>query len=216
MMRLFTVQGKNTSDNRDVIAHFSHFDVTVFIVLDGATNCPSGGDFSRALASEIQKKFEVLPQFDLRDKSVKALLIRLLKETQMSLQKTYILDFASMLLVVRHQEDLFVAHSGDCCLGFIQKNNQISWVTPLHTVANIENKMMDEIVSDPLRHILTRSFMAKKMIIPEFGYFQVPEHASIIMATDGFWGVSKDIQRELLASPKEIDVNDDASYIISL
>lgn len=216
MIRTFTVQGKSTSDNRDVVIHFSHFETKVFIILDGATNCPSGGSFSRDLALEIESEFQKTPQFDLRDASAKNILLNLLKKSQSALQKRYILDFASLLLVIKCNTELLTVHSGDCSLGFIQKNGQISWVTPVHTAANIfENKTADQVLSDPLRHTLTRAFKAKKMVIPDFCYFEIPENVSIIMATDGFWALPTDTQYRLLTNIEEkIDTKDDASYIV--
>jgi serine/threonine protein phosphatase PrpC len=137
MIRIFSAQGKNTPDNRDVVIHFYHFDFTVFVVIDGATNCPLGGDFSRELAFQIEQKFKSLSELELLNTVIKNTLINLLKNTQGELQKIFISDFSSILVALKKGNDLLVFHSGDCCVGFLMNKQHIRWVTPIHTAANV-------------------------------------------------------------------------------
>jgi PPM family protein phosphatase len=215
-IRIFSQKGTCTADNRDVVTHtLSACGTTgLFIVLDGATSCPSSGEFSRDLAECIVAEFHKLTKNELSNEHG---VLGILKSAQITLQHKYLCDFSSLLLVVVNKsEPLVVIHAGDCCLGFIDAADKIEWITRVHTAANaISSASIDNIKSDPKRHLLTKSFKAKKYVTPDIQYFNLPGNTNIIMATDGFWALSHAQQYQLITQTlTQFEPEDDASFII--
>ena len=214
-IRIFSQKGTCTVDNRDVVTytHSTCGTATLFIVLDGATSCPSSGDFSRELAAFINIQFCELTTAELVDEKG---LLKILKSAQTELQHKYVCDFSSLLLVLKNGAQLFVINAGDCCLGFIDPARNIEWKTCVHTFANVlQEKSIDNIKNDPLRHILTKSFKAKKYVMPDIQYFNLPSNTNIIIATDGFWALTAAEQQQIITqSPTQFEFEDDASFII--
>jgi PPM family protein phosphatase len=215
-IKIFSQKGTCTADNRDVVTHtFSACGtIGLFIVLDGATSCPSSGEFSRDLAEFITAEFHTLATSELSDEHG---VLSILKSAQIALQHKYLCDFSSLLLVVVNScEPLLVIHAGDCCLGVIDAAHNIEWITRVHTAANaISSASVDNIKNDPKRHLLTKSFKAKKYVMPDIQYIALPRATKIIMATDGFWALTAAEQQQIITqSPTQFELEDDASFII--
>ena len=214
-IRIFSQKGTCTLDNRDVVtcAHSSCGTTTLFVMLDGATSRPSSGDFSRELAAFINIQFYKLTKAELVDEKG---LLKILKFAQTELQHKYVCDFSSILLVLKNGTQLFVINAGDCCLGFIDSTHNIEWKTCVHTFANtLQEKSIDNIKNDPLRHVLTKNFKAKKYVTPDIQYFNLPSTTNIIMATDGFWALTNTQQYQLITQIfTKFEPEDDASFII--
>jgi serine/threonine protein phosphatase PrpC len=215
VIRVFSQQGTYTTDNRDVVSysHSACGTATLFIVLDGATSCPSSGNFSRELAELITAHFEQLPTQAL---TTERDLLAILKTAQAALQHKYVNDCSSLLLALSHAEQLLVMHSGDCCLGVIDSSSRIDWKIRVHTAANaLSDASVDKIKNDPYRHQLTRSFKAKKYITPEMQYLKFPSNTNIIMATDGFWALTSAEQHALISQTAfQFEPEDDTSFIL--
>ena len=109
-----------------------------------------------------------------------------------------------------------VIHAGDCCLGVIDVAHNIEWITRVHTAANaISSASVDNIKNDPKRHLLTKSFKAKKYVMPDIQYIALPHATKIIMATDGFWALTATEQQKIITqSTTQFELEDDASFII--
>lgn len=215
-IRIFSQKGTCTADNRDVVSHTLSACGTIglFIVLDGATSCPSSGEFSRDLAEFIAVEFHKLTKSELSDERS---VLSILKSAQITLQQKYLCDLSSLLLVVvKNREPILVIHAGDCCLGFIDVAHNIEWITRVHTAANaISSESVDSIKNDPKRLLLTKSFKAKKYVMPDIQYVALPCATKIIMATDGIWALTAAEQQQIITqSPTQFEFEDDASFII--
>ena len=214
-IRIFSQKGTCTVDNRDVVTctYSSCGTAILSIVLDGATSCPSSGDFSRDLATFINIQFCELTTAELVDEKS---LLKILKSAQIELQHKYVCDFSSLLLLLKNGEQLFIINAGDGCLGFIDDTHTIEWKTCVHTFANtLQEKSIDNIKNDPLRHILTKSFKAKKYVTPDIQHFNLPGNTNVIIATDGFWALTNAEQSALITQTlTEFEPEDDASFII--
>ncbi|MAY43488.1 MULTISPECIES: hypothetical protein [unclassified Neptuniibacter] len=161
----------------------------------------------------------VLDTDDLSFSQINDSLLQELKRIQKTLQKEHISDYASLLLVVQHENLMLVNNWGDCLLGRINGATTIDWLTVPHTAANKTDpdKPIEEIILDDQRHRLSRSFKARRYEQPDIYTIEIKGGEKIILASDGFWAcVNETDQQDLLNHPyKKIEpVEDDVSFII--
>lgn len=218
LIRSLSIQGKNATDNRDCIATFKAGNIDFFLLMDGATDTPDSGAFVRRIRSEIRPRIECLdPELQSLEQANQHAL-QALKEIQCCLQREFIPNVTSLLLVLHREGYLHVNSWGDCLLGKVQENMSIQWLTQPHTLANVTGpKSILDIALDEQRHHLTRSFKARRYCPPDSYQIVLPETEKIILATDGFWACMRVAdQQRLLAHPYETikSVEDDLSLIV--
>jgi serine/threonine protein phosphatase PrpC len=211
--RWHSFSGSNTIDNWDYCGTCAFNKYNLFILTDGATSSPQGGELAKELTLSIIEKFRKT-----NSNISKQLIISWLKEIHQALRLKYICDCTSYLIaIVTPEENLYTFHAGDCLLGRLIGNQKIEWQLSPHTQANYAGKVDPISISkDPYRNLLTRSFRGKSFIDPEFNCSAITPDDQLILATDGFWAdLSVSNQLKLLEGNFEPNNEpDDVSYLV--
>lgn len=108
----------------------------------------------------------------------------------------------SILMVICSETQIYSAHLGDCRLGKVDHEQQISWITYPHNLAMslIDNKIDSKSIEMTLRssskdNIVTKSFNTKKLKSLSLSTFDIDKAATYILVSDGFWKLpEKDIK----------------------
>ena len=219
LIRTLTVQGSATTDNRDCATVFKKVGLHCFLLIDGATGTPDSGGFARQIRDELQRYIGSFAVEGLSLTQVNDQLIQALEEIRYKLQRQYLSDVISLLLVIHHNGLLLANSWGDCLLGKVKVDGKIDWLTMPHTFANaIEPaKPISDIALDDQRHQLTRCFKARRYTQPDRYTIEMKAGEKAILASDGFWAcMSEQQQQSMLTQPyKKIEpVEDDISVII--
>lgn len=194
--RWHSLQGSLTSDNRDVCGIAELHGTCLFILVDGATTGPKGGELAKTLVGHLLESFVSLE----RPPSCEVLIEIL--HTHTDLRRQYPADSASYIIAL--QEDppsVTTLHAGNCRLGRPSPGGSIQWLTKVHTLANAIDGLADpELRVHPDRHLLTRSFKSRRFDTPECNVFDLQDGGgSLLLASDGFWAdLTEDEQLSLL------------------
>ena len=103
----------------------------------------------------------------------------------------------SILMVIFSNTQIYSANLGDCRLGKINKDQEISWITYPHSLAmslnthtdskSIEILLRSYVEDNPV----TKSFNTKKLKSLSLKTFDIDKNATYILASDGFWMLSE-------------------------
>ncbi len=206
-------QGAVTSDNRDYCGVAERQEATMYIVVDGASRGPSGGELAQNLVQYIVNEFLLMEEPTESDS-----IYNLLVQAHQNFRYQYVSDSASYCIAIHtNSTQLMVYYSGDCRLGKTNMDGGISWLTCPHTMANaIEKISEEELISSPLRHILTRSFRSQRFQQPDCLTYSIDQKETLIIATDGFWAdITPEIQTKLIKGERLTKkAKDDISFIL--
>gem|GEM_PF-442651 len=190
-------QGNLTPDNRDYCGISKADGTTLCVFADGATGCPAGGDLAKTLVCRLLEGFLRLSQ----PASIDGM-VGLLLEAHADLRRKHPADSASYIIALMGEgPTVTTLHAGDCRLGRLTNQGSIRWLTPVHTLANAIQELDERALRlSPDRHLLTRSFRAKRFQIPDCVIHEFDERdRGLLIASDGFWAdLPEDEQLELL------------------
>jgi serine/threonine protein phosphatase PrpC len=179
-----TEQGKRSDDNRDFCGIGLRSDISLCIVLDGATSGSKSGDFACKVATQLIDWFvEVTAPI-----TADAIIIQL-REIHRLLAPDFRSASASYaVIVIEAEKPLTVLHAGDCLVGQLHKTRPVCWKTRPHTLVNaIQNMPIIEIAQSTLRNRLTRSLRTREFLRPEVSHLNFNRDEAIVIGTDGFW-----------------------------
>lgn len=206
-------QGKLTPDNRDCYGASAQAEKQCFVIADGSTSSLYGAETAQAITREVIECFNQDAEGFGQDEALACL-----KELQSNLKMKYTSGVASYAIVILSADKVKVIWAGDCCLGNLNDDLSISWLTRVHTLANATAPLThEEIASNTDRHILTRSFKCRRYVEPDYREFSLAEFNQIILATDGFWAdLSFEDQSLALKGEKDLNglVQDDTSVLL--
>lgn len=177
-------QGKRTEDNRDYCGAGLRPDAALFIVLDGFTSGPKGGELCREIAHGLIDWF-----IDDAADLTADILTEKLRQIHGNLSQKFPVDSASYVIVhIADKQPVLVLHAGDCLLAQYDGTYPLQWWTRPHTLANaLEEMSIAELTECLTRNRLTRSFRSREFMIPEQTETKLVAGGSLIVATDGFW-----------------------------
>lgn len=174
--------GRNrTDDNRDMCGIGQRGEDALCIVLDGSTNGRDSGVLARAIACRMIDGFVDFP-----DTITLEAIIAMMKTIHELLARAYPQASASYMMVWLQKTEMTVIHAGDCLLGRREGFGEVEWISQPHTLANaIDAVVIGDLVTNPARHRVTRSFRAREFIEPDV--FKMSGETNVIVSTDGFW-----------------------------
>lgn len=177
-------QGKRTKHNRDYCGAGLRPDAALFIVLDGSTPGPKGGELCREIAHGLIDWF-----IDDAADVTAEILTEKLHQIHGNLSQAFPTDSASYVIVhIVEEQPPLVLHAGDCLLGQYDGVRPIQWQTQPHTLANATEEMSITALAEcAIRNRLTRSFRSKEFMPPEKTEIKLAASDVLIVATDGFW-----------------------------
>ncbi len=206
----YSHSGSSTNDNRDFCGIKPCQNYNLFIIVDGTTSSPNSGEFAKELVKNLFESEIITPTKDA--------LSHYMRLIHKKIRLKYISDSASFLMVILYPNgQLFTFHAGDCLIGKILKTDHIDWLISPHTLANaISSKCHHDLVRDPNRNCLTRSFRGRRFIEPEFNVLKISPSDQVLLASDGFWAeLSIKAQSELIQGGKNPpNALDDISYLL--
>jgi serine/threonine protein phosphatase PrpC len=206
-----TLKGQHTSDNRDCFGTAERDGECLYIVADGSSSTPRGGEFANAFISSVVNSFE-----QSYSSISQKLLEGLVADAHELLKRDFPADAASFLIAAYSPAGmLYTMHAGDCRLGRINSSGEIHWLSPVHTLATAICSLSEKDLKEhPDRHILTRCFKGKRLVKSEFHTFSLYARDELVIATDGFWAeAALQQQKMVLTSSCEGMFKDDVSAL---
>jgi serine/threonine protein phosphatase PrpC len=182
--RWVTQKGKHTIDNRDCYGMAERGGDCLYIIADGSSSSPRGGELANALVTAVTDEFKTC-QKALGQDALKHHIM----QAHAILKSAFPADAASYLIAAYNScGQLHTLHAGDCRLGRVQNRNRINWLSPVHTLATALRPLTEEALkAHPKRHILTRCFRGKRLAQSEYHSYSLYSEDELVIATDGFW-----------------------------
>ncbi|UFH49920.1 PP2C family protein-serine/threonine phosphatase [Pseudomonas sp. KNUC1026] len=215
-----TVQGSDRTENRDCA--MAQYDGVrgVFVVADG-TSKPGSELLAPAFVDHIVNGYRTQIDrgaLDSNHEQVESVLRCVLHNAHSSLFSERATGSASYLIAVVSGGLLTIAYEGDCSAGVAAPNNPIDWLTPPHCLANWKrDRGHRQLASDVTRHIITRSFKARRTPDPDFIKRVAIQGDTLVFATDGFWADLSDRHQAQMLDPETPDpthIDDDVTWIV--
>ena len=183
-----TQAGSHTADNRDAFAYATQANVSVYLIADGSSSHPRSGELAQALLNDLIKGFDQLPTLELNAEQLASAFQQIITTRHQTLRTDYHLAACSYLLLCLLPDTAFTVHEGDCCLGFIEHDSEINWLSTVHCAPNWRGDLTPaQIAQDSTRHSLTRCFSARRTSNPEINFWPARPNQHWLLASDGFW-----------------------------
>lgn len=187
-VKWYTQAGSHTADNRDVCALATRANTSVYIIADGSSSHPRSGELAQALLNDLIQGFGHLPIQELNAEQLANEFQKIIAARHQTLRSDFPLAACSYLLLCLLPDAVFTVHEGDCCLGVMDKDCEINWLTTVHCVPNWQGDLQPvQIAQDSSRHSLTRCFSARRMSNPEIIFWPARPNQHWLLASDGFW-----------------------------
>ena len=194
-------QGSFTTDNRDYCGIAKNNSSILYLLIDGISKSPNGGEFAKEFVHLFLDIF--VGSDELQSENT---LQSILKKVHETLRRKFPADSASYILALHNGDSMVTLHAGDCRLGTITNDGRINWLTPVHTLANAIIFLTDnELRLHPDRHTLTRSFKAKRFEPGIVNHFPLLASDSLILASDGFWAELDETEQIVFSNKGVVD-----------
>ncbi len=186
--RRLTQAGTHTADNRDVFAHAVQAHASIYLIADGSSSHPRSGEQAQALLNELTTGFSQIPTIDLNAEQLSDALLRIIARSHQALRDDFPLAACSYLLLCLLPNAAFTVHEGDCCLGVVEHDGEINWLSAVHCAPNWQGDLTHaQIARESSRHTLTRCFSARRTSSPEVNFWPARPNQQWLLASDGFW-----------------------------
>lgn len=187
-VRGLTQAGTHTADNRDAFAHATQAHASVYLIADGSSSHPRSGELAKALLNELSIGFSHLPTAELNAEQLADALLQIIAGSHQTLRDDFPLAVCSYLVLCLLPDAAFTIHEGDCCLGAIEHDGEIRWLSAVHCAPNwLGDLTHAQIARASSRHTLTRCFSARRTSSPEINYWPARPNQHWLLASDGFW-----------------------------
>jgi serine/threonine protein phosphatase PrpC len=187
-LKWHTQAGTHTADNRDVFAHAAQAHASVYLIADGSSSHPRSGELAQALLNDLTIGFNHLPTTELNIEQLADALLRIIARSHQTLRDDFPLAACSYLVLCLLPNAALTVHEGDCCLGTIELDGEITWLSAVHCAPNWQRDLSHaQIAQASSRHTLTRCFSARRTSSPEINYWPVLPNQQWLLASDGFW-----------------------------
>ncbi len=185
--RFASFQGGRRPANHDAAGHAASGPYHLYVVVDGTYQADSGM-LAKNFVDQLTQQFERHDWLH-DDEAPSVRLLALLAEVRASVCSSYPLAAASyLILLIAPSLRGVIVHEGDCCLGVVDNQQQITWITPPHCVANWRGTAtFTELADHPARHNLTRCLSARRIANPAISESTFATGTRLLMCTDGFW-----------------------------
>lgn len=183
-----TQAGSHTTDNRDAFVHATQADASLYLIADGSSSHPRSGELAYALLNDLTQGFSRLPTEQLNAEQLANSFVQIITNRHQALRDDFPLAACSYLLLCLHRDAAFTIHEGDCCLGVIDQDSEINWLSTVHCAPNWQGDLTPaQIARDSTRHRLTRCFSARRTSNPDINFWPARPNQHWLLASDGFW-----------------------------
>ncbi|MBV7477178.1 protein phosphatase 2C domain-containing protein [Pseudomonas sp. PDM31] len=187
-LKWHTQAGRHTADNRDALAHAAQPNASLYLIADGSSSHPRSGELAHALLDDLTQGFGQLPTQELNAAQLASALQQIIITRHQTLRSDFPLAACSYLLLCLLPDAAFTIHEGDCCLGVIDQDSEIIWLSAVHCAPNWQGGLTPaQIAQDSSRHSLTRCFSARRASNPDINFWPARPNQHWVLASDGFW-----------------------------
>ncbi|PWY37416.1 protein phosphatase 2C domain-containing protein [Pseudomonas sp. RW409] len=183
-----TQAGTLTADNRDAFAQATTAQASLYLIADGSSRHPRSGELAQTLLNDLTVGFSHLSTTELNAEPLAEALLRIVARRHQTLRDDFPLAACSYLLLCLLPHAAFTLHEGDCCLGTLEHEGEITWLSTVHCAPNWQCDLSHkQIAQESSRHTLTRCFSARRTSTPEITYWPARPNQHWLLASDGFW-----------------------------
>ena len=198
----FSRGGNACPDNRDFGGMLSGPEFEFAMVADAAQRGPRGAGLAKAWVCGL---------LDALGQKTKVSHSQVLDEMQRwhkQIRHDFLAERASYAALLLHSNgDAWAMACGDCRVGALL-DEQVEWVTPVHTLANPwGQEFVRSHAKLPARHTLTRCWNAKRFDPPHVVALNAP-CSGFCLSTDGYW-----LEHQWLGIAQQA-LQDDASCLV--
>ncbi|CAM3040718.1 MULTISPECIES: protein phosphatase 2C domain-containing protein [Pseudomonas] len=183
-----TRQGTGRTENRDVTGSADNSGIYLYVIADG-TSRPGSEKLATALTGGLLKSFS-----NARPASISCLdtALELTLSSLSAIRSTFCPDYpfasASYLALLVLGDTALSIHAGDCCLGLLDKEKNLKWLTAPHCGPNWKGNLSHTaIANNPARKTLLNCMSHRRPHEPQVQSLDVVPDTRWILATDGFW-----------------------------
>lgn len=183
-----TRQGTARAENRDITGAAYNSGMYLYVIADG-TSRPSSDKLATALTDGLLKSFSNAKPSSISclDKALEVTLFSL-SAIRSTLCPDYPFASASYLALLVFGDTAISIHAGDCCLGLLDKEKNLEWLTTPHCGPNWKGNLSHAFIANsPARKTLLNCMSHRRPHEPQVQSLNVPPDTRWILATDGFW-----------------------------
>ena len=193
-------QGAGRTENRDACGSAHNADAGLYVIADG-TSKPGSGELARALTQHVLECFSRAgPSVVCCPDSALKLTLASLNEVHSNLCPDFPFASTSYLALLVMGQTMVSIHAGDCCLGYLDKDQRTIWLTPPHCGPNWKGDLSHSFIANsPARKRLLNCMSQRRLHDPHIQPLQAVTQTTWVLATDGFWAeLSADNQADAI------------------
>lgn len=181
-------QGTDRTENRDVIGSIQSREAYLHVIADG-TSRPGSGDLARALTHHLLKSFSrAEPSVTSCSDKALELVLSSLGEVHSNFCPDFPRASASYLALLVIDQTTVSIHAGDCCFGYLGKDQRLYWLSSPHCGPNWKGDLSHAVIADsPARKTLLNCMSYRRPHEPAVRSIQTVANTTWVLATDGFW-----------------------------
>jgi serine/threonine protein phosphatase PrpC len=211
-------QGTDRTENRDVSGSAHNAGTHLYLIADGTAK-PGSGELAQALSDHLLGCFSrAAPSIATSPDSALELVLASLKQVQSNLCPDFPFASTSYLALLVLGQTAISIHAGDCCLGYLNNDQRMSWLNSPHCGPNWQDDLSHTfIASSPARKRLFNCMSYRRPHEPAIQFTQVTPGTTWILATDGFWAeltVENQLQAIARRSLEGCSTEDDATFML--
>jgi len=181
-------KGTHRTENRDASGSTQNCGAYLYVIADG-TSKPGSGQLARALSHHLLECFSgAQPSVvSCPDHALKRVLTSL-DEVHSNICPDFPFASTSYLVMLVVGQTAISIHAGDCCLGYLETDQSMNWLSPPHCGPNWKGDLSHSfIASSPARKTLLHCMSHRRAHEPHIQSMQITQGTTWILATDGFW-----------------------------
>lgn len=211
-------QGTDRAENRDVSGSAHNAGAHLYVIADGTAK-PGSAELAQALSDHLLGCFSnAAPFIATSPDSALELVLASLKQVQSNLCPDFPFASTSYLALLVLGQTAITIHAGDCCLGYLDNDQRMTWLNTPHCGPNWQGDLSHTfIASSPARKRLFNCMSYRRPHEPAVQFIQVTPDTTWILATDGFWAeltVEHQLQAIAGQSLEGCSTEDDATFML--
>lgn len=181
-------QGLDRTHNRDASGSAHNTGAYLYVIADG-TSKPGSGDLAQALTDHLLECFsQAAPSVVCCPDKVLRLALAALEQAHSNLCPDFPFASTSYLVLLVVGRTTITIHAGDCCLGYLGKDQRMAWLTPPHCGPNWKGDLDHALIAcSPQRKQLLNCMSHRRSHEPAVQFIQTEPDTTWVLATDGFW-----------------------------
>lgn len=211
-------QGANRTENRDASGSVQNAGASLHVIADG-TSKPGSGELAKAMTQHVLERFSLADSADVScpDKALK-LALALLGDVHSNLCPDFPTASTSYLALLVLGQTAISIHAGDCCLGYMEKDQPVIWLSSPHCGPNWKGDLKHALIANsPARKKLLNCMSRRRSHAPHIQSWPIIQNSKWVLATDGFWAeLTPENQLSAIAA-RSLDIHpteDDATVML--